>query len=118
MNKYRAIRTISRLCVSNKYNARRTFSILCNRTFSSQSEAKRGEELRLLEMAGLIKDLEYQVRFVLSQKPRISITVDFAYTEDGVRKYEDVKGMGETREFRVKRIWLKEKYGVDIELVR
>ena len=102
----------------NKYGARRTWSELCQRWFASQAEACRGEELRLMEKAGYINQLKYQIRFVLSKTPRVSLAVDFAYWEDGKRVYEDVKGMGETREFRVKRLWLRDKLGIEVELVR
>lgn len=116
----------------NKYGAKRTYSELCQRTFSSKAEARRGEELRLLEMAGEIADLQYQMRFILCKKPKVSITIDFVYLDhihwispkkggkwaSGNKVYEDVKGMGETREFRVKRIWLLQKEGIEIRLVK
>jgi hypothetical protein len=98
----------------NKYRAVKTYSELCERTFDSKAEARRGEELKLLERAGEIRDLQYQVLFSLCQKPKIAIKIDFSYRENGQVVYEDVKGMGETREFRVKRAWLKEKHGVDV----
>jgi hypothetical protein len=114
----------------NKYGARRTFSELCGRTFASKAEAQRGEELRLLEMAGEISDLEYQPRFTLCEKPKITITLDFSYVEQrdlGVpgrgieghsseRIHEDVKGVL-TRDFRTKLAWLKEKHGIDVRLI-
>ena len=81
-----------------KYGSARTYSALCNREFDSKAECIRGEELRLLEMAGEISDLQYQIPFVLSKRPRVSITVDFGYKgKEGKQIYEDVKGMGETR---------------------
>ncbi len=102
----------------NKYSAKRTFSTLCGRIFDSQMEATRGEELALLQRAKEISDLQYQVRFILSTEPKVTITIDFSYLENGVRIFEDVKGVGETREFRVKRIWLKQLHGVDILLTK
>ena len=102
--------------MKNKFNAMRTYSELCGRTFASRREARRGEELALLERAGEITDLQYQVRFILSSEPRVSITIDFAYTEKGVRKYEDAKGML-TRDFRTKLAWLKEQHGISVTLV-
>ena len=105
--------------IMNKYHAKRTYSELNSRWFSSKLEAGRADELKMLEMYGNISDLEFQKKFILSDKPKVTITVDFTYIdENGVRKYEDTKGMGETREFRVKRIWLKEKHGVDILLTK
>lgn len=112
----------------NKYGARRTWSELCQRTFDSKAEAVRGEELRLLEMAGKIKWLEYQECHVLSEKPKVTITIDFEYVDwekweesDGYpvhpTVYEDVKGVL-TRDFRTKLAWLKEKHGIDVKLIR
>jgi len=100
-----------------KYGNIRVFSELCGRNFSSKLEARRGEELALLERAGEITDLQYQVRFVLNEKPRVTLSVDFAYKENGKMVYEDSKGI-ETREFRVKRIWLRQLTGIDILLTR
>lgn len=101
-----------------KYGAKRTWSNLCQRTFDSKAECLRGEELRMLEMAGGINTLQYQVKFILSKKPLVTIKIDFAYQENmqGKQIYEDVKGMGETREFRVKRIWLQAQQGIEVKL--
>lgn len=115
-----------------KYGNVRTWSTLCERWFHSQAEARRGEELHLLQMAGEISDLRYQVPFVLIKVPKVVITIDFAYLENiewiipnkgerwasGKKVYEDVKGYKETREFRVKRLWLKEKTGIEIRLTK
>ena len=100
----------------NKYFATRTYSQLCDRTFDSKREATRAEELKMLEMAGEITNLEYQVKFTLSKQPRISTRIDFAYTEGGMRKYEDAKGVL-TRDARTRYAWLKEKYNIEVMLV-
>jgi hypothetical protein len=99
----------------NKYGAKRTFSVLCDRWFHSKAEAIRGEELALLERVGEISNLEYQVKFVLSQNPRVTISIDFAYDWNGDRIYEDTKGVL-TRDFRTKLAWLKGKYNIDVML--
>ena len=102
----------------NKYGARRTFSALCGRTFSSKLEALRGEELFLLEKAGEITDLRYQVTFILSDKPKITYTADSQYTDkDGKVITEDVKGVL-TRDTRTKIAWVKEKFDIEVILVR
>ena len=101
----------------NKYRAKRTFSELCDRTFDSKAETIRGEELRLLELAKGIQDLRYQVKLILCEKPKITIKIDFTYLENGKRKLEDVKGVL-TRDSRTKLAWLKEKFGVDVELIK
>jgi len=102
----------------NKYGATRTFSALCGRVFASKAECRRGEELRLLWQAGEIDRLEYQVKFVLSEKPKVTITVDFKYKEmTGKRRYiyEDTKGVL-TRDFRTKLAWLKQLHNIDVIL--
>ena len=102
----------------NKYSAKKTYSELCGRTFDSKAEARRGEELELLQKAGEISALQYQVSFKLCEKPNIKIKVDFSYQENGECILEDVKGMGETREFRVKRAWLEQSQGKKIILTK
>lgn len=101
----------------SKYRAIRADSELCGRTFASKAEARRGEELKLLEQGGVIKELEYQVSFLLCRKPSIKIKVDFAYKLDGRIFYEDVKGMM-TREARVKLAWLDQSQGVKVDIVK
>jgi len=101
----------------SKYRAKRSYSDICKRDFDSKAEARRGEELKLLEQADVIDDLQYQVSFQLCQKPNIKIKIDFAYWLDGQILYEDVKGM-ETREFRVKRAWLAQSQGIKIDIVK
>jgi len=68
-----------------------------------------------LEKAGEIKNLEFQVRLFLSQFPKVSITIDFQYEENGKVVYEDSKGVL-TRDFRTKLAWVKEKYGIQVKL--
>jgi len=103
----------------NKYGAVRTYSELCQRTFDSKAEARHGEELYLRYKAGEIALLDYQVKFVLCEQPKITVTIDFAYLEnDGqTRTFEDVKGVL-TRDSRTKYAWLKEKHGIHVNLIR
>ena len=102
----------------NKYHAVRTYSELCGRTFDSNAEARRGEELALLQKAGQISSLEYQIKRVLSIKPRVTITMDFVYIGfDGVRVYEDVKGVM-TRDFRTKLAWMEQRYNIHVNIIR
>lgn len=100
----------------NKYGAIRTYSELCGRTFDSKSEARRGEQLFLANKAGAITDLEYQVTYSLCNEPKknCKIKIDFRYKENGNLYHEDVKGMGETRDFRTKRIFFYVLYGYEI----
>ena len=97
--------------MENKYHAKKTWSQLCSRFFASKKEARRAEELTLLEKAREIYNLEFQIPFVLSVKPKITITIDFSYLNnirsiggglhDGTIVYEDSKGML-TRDTRTK----------------
>jgi len=103
--------------MANKYHARRTYVELCGRTFDSKAESVRGEELAVLEHYGAISDLKYQVPFVLSTKPKVTITIDFSYIENGERVYEDVKGML-TRDSRTKLAWLEQLHGIKVNLVK
>lgn len=104
----------------NKYKAVKTYSELCQRTFSSKAEAKRGEELVLLERAGEISELQYQVKRILNTKThyRVTITIDFSYRQNGKRIYEDVKGYGVQRDFQVKLAWLQQMYGIEVNIIK
>jgi hypothetical protein len=68
-------------------------------SFDSIGEANRWAALRLREAAGLISDLQRQVRFdLLAHRPdglgaKVGQYIaDFTYTEDGSRVIEDFKG--------------------------
>ena len=111
------IKIMVRFSNFNKYSARRTYSELCQREFDSKAEARRGEELTLLERAGEIEGLDFQIPYVLNSKPKITIKIDFVYRENGVLVREDCKGVM-TREFRVKLAWLKQKYGIEVRIVK
>lgn len=104
----------------NKYRAIKTYSELCQRTFDSKVEAKRGEELALLEKAGEISDLQYQVKRILSTEThyRVTITIDFSYQQKGKRIYEDVKGYKVQRDFQVKLAWMRQMYGIKVNIIK
>ena len=67
--------------------------------FDSVKEARRYNELRLLERGGEIKNLELQPRFVRQESfkrdgkthRKIEYVADFRYTENGQEIVEDVK---------------------------
>ena len=119
--------------IMSTHHARRTYSELCQRNFDSKAEAEYGERLCLMERAGEINHLRYQVKFELFDKPRITITIDFAYIDNPGEKqpnevFVDVKGKRFTkkrrterprveRDFWVKLHWLKQRYNVDVKLV-
>lgn len=104
----------------NKYNNKKV--IVDGISFDSRREAKRYRELKLLERAGQIQNLELQKEFELIPTQREADTVgvrggikkgkviehavkykaDFVYTENGETVVEDTKGM-RTKDYIIKR---------------
>lgn len=66
-----------------KYHSRKT--VVDGITFDSRKEAARYQELRLLERAGLIRDLERQVKYVLIPEQREPDTIDYSKSKHGRR---------------------------------
>lgn len=103
-----------------KYNNKKV--IVDGITFDSKKEARRYRELKLLEGAGQIQNLELQKEFELIPTQREADTVgvrggvkrgkviehavkykaDFVYTENGETVVEDTKGM-RTKDYIIKR---------------
>jgi hypothetical protein len=67
----------------------------------------------------MISELEFQPKWVLCIKPKITYSADFSYinNKDGLMVVEDVKGIL-ARDTRTKIAWVKEKFNIDVELVR
>ena len=94
----------------SKYKAKKTE--IDGITFDSKSEAKRYQELKLLERARQIKHLSLQPRFTLQEgfvnihtgkKERmIEYVADFMYLENNVIIVEDCKGF-KTTDYKIKR---------------
>lgn len=83
----------------NKYRAKRSESALIGRSFASQAERRRGEELALLEKAGAIRNLCFQVPVpcVVNGAPVCKWVADFVYEEKDPKRgwvnvFEDCKG--------------------------
>ena len=104
-----------------KYGNRKT--IIDGIVFDSAKEARRYQELVLLQRAGKISDLQRQVPFVLIpaqvdengkviERP-VRYVADFAYSEKGVYTVEDTKGV-RTKEYIIKRKLLLWRYGLKI----
>lgn len=101
----------------HKYGAKKTE--VDGITFDSKSEAKRYQELKLLERGGAIQNLSLQPRFLLQEgfydewedkKVRaIEYVADFQYDENGITIVEDVKGM-KTSDYKIKRKLFIKKY--------
>lgn len=91
----------------NKYRAQKTK--IDNITFDSKGEAKRYAELRLLDRAGVISDLQCQPRFELQPGFRrngravraMVYTADFQYQDGPHVVVEDFKGR-ETTDFKMR----------------
>lgn len=110
----------------SKYNSKKT--VVDGQTFDSKKEARRYQELLLLEKAGVIKNLSRQVKFVLIPSQRnengkvvereCSYKADFTYEEEGGIKtvVEDVKGY-RTKEYIIKRKLMLYQYGIRIREV-
>lgn len=121
----------------SKYHAHKV--TIDGHTFDSKHEGRRYQELKLLEQAGRIQDLQLQVAYELipalyessgevylagakkgKPKPpklveRACVYVaDFVYTENGKTVVEDAKGM-KTPEYRIKRKLMYERYNIKIK---
>lgn len=105
----------------SKYNSKKT--VVDGQKFDSKKEARRYQELLLLEKAGEIKNLSRQVKFVLIPSQRdengkvvereCSYKADFTYEEGIKTVVEDVKGY-RTKEYIIKRKLLLYQYGIRI----
>ncbi|MDD6332322.1 MAG: DUF1064 domain-containing protein [Clostridium sp.] len=103
-------------------------------SFDSRKEANRYEELRILEKAGLIQNLQMQVKYVLIPEQREPDTLgarggvhkgrliekecayiaDFVYEEDGKTVVEDTKGF-RTKDYIIKRKLMLNVHGIRIK---
>lgn len=106
----------------NKYKACKV--IVDDIVFDSGREAKRYNELKLLEKAGEIENLSRQVEYVLipSQKGetrnerKCSYFADFVYTDKKTGKVvvEDTKGM-KTKDYIIKRKLMLYIHNIEIQ---
>lgn len=104
----------------NKYRNKKV--IVDGEEFDSKKEGNRYKELRLLERAGEISNLELKPRFLLQDSfkkngrtfRKIEYVADFKYIENGKTIVEDVKGM-QTDVFKLKHK-IFEKVYPDLEL--
>ena len=103
-------------------------------SFDSRKEANRYAELRILEKAGLIQNLQMQVKYVLIPEQREPDTLgarggvhkgrliekecayiaDFVYEEDGKTVVEDTKGF-RTKDYIIKRKLMLKVHGLRIK---
>ena len=96
--------------------------------FDSKAEHRRWTELKWLEQAGEISELQRQVAYVLAPavrmgasqrlKPAMKLVVDFQYRDSkGKLVLEDTKGVV-TEAFRIKAHLLKDRYGMEVRLTK
>lgn len=107
--------------MANKYRNKKV--ILDGIEFDSRKEAQRWFELRMLERAKQITNLQRQVKFVLIPSQKIdgktverecAYIADFVYYEDGKLVVEDTKGF-RTDAYIIKRKLMLERYGIRIQ---
>lgn len=120
----------------NKYHAQKC--VVDGITFDSRKEAARYQELRLLERAGKIRDLDRQVTFTLLRaqygvengKKKLleracAYRADFVYREprpsptgdpEWALVVEDVKGV-RTEAYKIKRKLMLDRFGIRIREV-
>ena len=109
---------------NGKYNAKKTE--VDGITFASKKEAARYQDLKLMEKAGEIHDLELQPRFDLVvndikigfYKADFQYDVPFVGNDNipAVRIIEDAKGI-KTPVYRLKKKLMKAIYGIEIQEV-
>lgn len=107
----------------NKYHNKHV--IVGSERFDSMKEARRHQELKLLERAGRISKLERQVTYQLMPsvriageqraRPALRFKVDFRYVENGQTVVEDSKGYSDTA-FRIRQHLMKSVHGLDVRL--
>lgn len=104
----------------NKYGNKKV--LIDGIKFDSMAEGRRYKELKLMQRAGIIKELQLQPKFLLQESfkkngktyRKIEYSADFKYIEKGKVVVEDVKGK-ETEVFRIKHKLFEYKYR-DLEL--
>ena len=98
----------------NKYNARKVE--IDGYIFDSKKEAKRYQELCLLERAGEIEIIEIHPRWKLVVNGVLigRYTADFMYKDNGKMVVEDVKGV-RTRDYVLRKKLMKALYGIEIK---
>jgi hypothetical protein len=97
----------------SKYNAVRT--VVDGITFASKAEARRYQELKMMELSGDITQLELQPKFpLIVNGVKVGTYIgDFRYRYGAVVYVEDVKGM-KTPVYNLKKKMMKAQYNIEI----
>ena len=89
--------------------------------FASKKELKRYAELKLLQRAGEVQDLELQPEFRVSINDQhyCTYTADFAYTQKGERIVEELKSTGTAKDaaYRLRKKAAELFYGIKIKVI-
>ena len=95
--------------------------------FDSKKEARRFEELMLLQQAGEIADLKLQPQFTLQESyvtaegervRAIRYVADFSYWQEGDLVVEDVKSRATaTAQYKLKKKLMQERLGISVKEV-
>ena len=104
----------------NKYNAKKTEFM--GYKFDSKWEAERYGQLASMQMAGVVKDLERQVKYeiVVNNYKICRYVADFVYIlvhEDGSKEkiVEDAKGV-QTSDFKLKKKLMEAVFNIKIKI--
>lgn len=109
--------------VYRKYNNKKI--VTADGTFDSKKEYGRWCDLKWMQRAGQITNLQRQVKFELIPSQKVdgkvverpcSYIADFVYEQDGKQVVEDAKGM-KTDTYILKRKLMLERYGIQIKEV-
>ena len=123
--------------MKNKFHARKC--VINGVSFDSRKEARRYQELLLLEKGGYIENLQRQVKYELIPaqyktverygkggkrlkdgkqllEKACTYVADFVYDIDGTKFVEDTKGV-KTKDYIIKRKLMLYKYGISIKEV-
>lgn len=94
---------------------RNTKTVLDGVKFDSLKEARRWQQLAIMQSHGIIKGLQRQVAFplVVNGNKIAKYIADFQYELNGERIIEDVKGF-RTREFIMKSKLMKACLGIEV----
>ena len=104
----------------NKYNAKKTEFM--GFKFDSKWEAERYGQLVSMQMAGVVEDLERQVKFdiIVNDHKICKYIADFVYIlthENGKKEkiVEDAKGV-QTTDFKIKKKLMKAVFDIEIKI--
>ena len=104
----------------NKYNAKKTEFM--GYKFDSKWEAERYGQLASMQMAGVVEDLERQVKFdiIVNDHKIFKYIADFVYIlthENGKKEkiIEDAKGV-QTTDFKIKKKLMKAVFDIEIKI--